>query len=155
MSMLGKLFEMLVQKGIEKAAEHAVESTFEYNSVTVTNSWFDGPKNNLPPLFKFLPDNTVGKWWCAGVCVVGFIYLWATLGFDGFMCGVMWNGVVYGIYAILYGGAIFNSLPGFSVPKIYHLLGWKARVAGVILVVLFGLILVMSIAAVKRQGVPQ
>jgi hypothetical protein len=144
--MLGKLVETLVQKGVEKAAEHAVESTFEYNSVTVTNDWLDGPKNNLPPLFSFLPNNTMGKWWCAGIGILGFAYFAIA---HHFMCGVLWGGMVYGVYAILFGGAVFQSPPGFSVPKVYHLLGWKARVAGIILVVLFGGILAAAMSEVK------
>ena len=135
------MFDKLIEKAIEIVVAQAPEQVVESNSITVTSDYLTGPKNMLPPLLPFLPNNTTGKWLAVGVFVIGSVYLLAT---SGFMAIAFWFVFTYGLYALLYGGTVLQSPPALSVSKVYHFLGWKARLIGLFFVVWSGMLLLYS-----------
>ena len=136
--MFGKVLEKALDAGVEFASEKAVKSACEYSSVTVTSDYLNGPRNILPPLLPFLPANKTGKWLAAGMALIGSVCLWAT---RGFVPAVAWYGLTYGLYAVLYGGTVLQSPPALGVPKVYHFLGWKARLIGLLFLAACGMLL--------------
>jgi hypothetical protein len=112
---------------INSAARIALRRFFENSSTTITQSWWDGPPNELTPLFNFLPPLPAGKVWMIGWGFLAFIALSFT---SHFMVGVLGILFVSGLYSLLYGGAILQMPSWFTVPRIYHFLGWKARTVG-------------------------
>ena len=131
------MFDKLIEKAIEIVVDQAPEQVVESNSITVTSDYLTGPKNMLPPLLPFLPNNTTGKWLAVGVFVIGS----AT---SGFMAIAFWFVFTYGLYALLYGGTVLQSPPALSASKVYHFLGWKARLIGLFFVVLYGMLVLYS-----------